>query len=417
MRRLWISHTQPNATPFLTFCLIRQFSYNRNHTRKIYEYREHPTLSLGTLAPLRKNASDIMKIKRYSASIRYHGELRGILFFMQAIGVYKQNHIIIQGPTKLQHGRNRKHHYLRACHSSLFPGILDYKPNVRSIVSSKASIFDNTVLDHMSNSTVLAPIYLNISDGLIDGFGGSISIYRKDLLAALNCVSLGTRNPVWAMQCYYKTMRRAFTESLKRIKKQKWSQQKELRLTLLLQRQGAFRHASLETDTPKQSFVKKILDQQPGESREAAYLRTQKLLLLKGTKKNARELLKRFQQKKRGRVMRSLFRQAAGKVPTLTRACGTVNPVRPAIDVGADDAIQNNLFTQFHAAKPEDKLAIAAQIFNFKKQQEQILNEYTQWLANKSPAASITAVGLFTPTEKSDCSTDVQENASSVIVS
>lgn len=294
MRRLQHSHNTNNFTSFFTLCFLRYYSQQHHtSTRKIYSYRIYPTPAKGDFIPLRKNASSMQQVNRYAKHVRYHAEWRANLFFLLCIAYYKQNRIINTGRTKLQHGRGIKPH-LQACHSSILPSLIDFKQTRQSITTSNTSIIDRTLFDHWNNMTVLCPRIVNESDFFLEGYYGTTSIYRKRLLAILCLISFGLCDPIIGMQCFYQIMQHALNTLMKRMQRDAIPERDTLYRIFYLQKQGTFRHISLDTGLPKERFVKKVLAQKPGETREETYKRMQKILL-SGNKKAARELLLRFQ--------------------------------------------------------------------------------------------------------------------------
>lgn len=292
MRRLRHSQFKSNTiTPFFTLCFLRYFS-QAPHKRKIHSYHAYPTPAKGDLIPLRKNASSMQQVNQYAKHIRYHAEWRANLFFLLCIAYYKKDRLVFSNRTRLQHGRGIKPH-LNACHTSILPSLIDFKQTEESIIKSRGSLIDHTLLDHWNNMTVLCPHIVNEADFFLEGLYAETCIYRKQLLATLCGVSLGLLDPVFGMRCFYRIMNKAFTFLLEEIQTRTIPEGDTLYRVFRLQEKGTFRHAS-EKLLLKEKFVTKTLAQKPNESREAAYKRLQKILL-EGSEKDARKLLLRFQ--------------------------------------------------------------------------------------------------------------------------
>lgn len=243
------------------------------------------------LGLLPKNASKLDWIEKYKDNITYHATWRANLFFLMLIACYKRERFIQVASTKHQYGKGIRP-YIQACHSSPFPGLSDRDFNELRIRVRQTCLFNKSFLSHWNAMTVGCPVLVNEFDSFLEG-RGSGSIYRKNLLVALNQCSFGICNPMVGMQLFYLTMLSALND--RRIFFERcdpWERRAAQRV-VVLQKRGMFHYATREFQ-PKKSFVKAILEWDGNEkSFDQACLQTQGLLL-KGGESDGARFLKRF---------------------------------------------------------------------------------------------------------------------------
>ena len=258
---------------------MRRFIPIKLPDRKITSYRTTKTPSLGPLPFSKKNASLLTWIHIYRHHIEYHATWRVRLYFLMLVLYHNSKRFITIGRTCKQHGVGIAKYELDACHSSLFPRVIDYSPDntVEFLSQKQQSIFDGTAFDDMNNMTVCAPKTVNLVDCYLeDRMHGRT--YRKRLLAILNQVSIGNLTPEQGMHFFFLVMQRAFIEMRRVAAKVKGPKKRDALLKVIAhQERGTFENAteSLHLSTP---FFKKTLHQK-NEPAYTAYDRTRKELL------------------------------------------------------------------------------------------------------------------------------------------
>lgn len=258
--------------------------------RIIYPYGFYPTPSIGPTAFLSKKATQLEWVDRYESNILYHSKLRCYLYYLLLIAFHNTQRHVQLSKTVLQQGKGVFPH-LQACHSALISSVDDCSAleiNLAAINEKNRSII-NSFLLHWLASTVCCPKVVNQVDHFLEGYGGP-SIYRQRLLATLNFVSLGQREPLFAMQFFFKIMDSAFLDALEYVKKKENADTKEaMEYVIRLQHSGMLDlvHADF---SPRDNFFNHVLRQEKHESIALAYKRLQ-LKLLMGNVNDGHELL------------------------------------------------------------------------------------------------------------------------------
>ncbi|OGT46026.1 MAG: hypothetical protein A3E82_07865 [Gammaproteobacteria bacterium RIFCSPHIGHO2_12_FULL_38_11] len=295
MRRILHRETEQRPTNTLLtkisyFSLFPALQY-----RHIYIYGAYPTPSKGDVGLLPNSASQLDWVNKYEENIVYHAAWRANLYFLLLVAYHNQQRIIQIDSTELQHGTGIAPH-LQACHSSLFPNLIDYcvSPGVKN--SHETSIIDNSFLNHWNNMTVSCPGIVNRYDTFLEG-GGTGSSYRKELLFYLSACSLGSLDPLVGLNMFFYVMKKASKHNQKFIKK--FDSEDEIRAAqrvIFLQQKGMLSLAGFACFFPDINSIEKILQwDRRSESRKTAYARTQKILLT-GDKNKSIAFLKRFEK-------------------------------------------------------------------------------------------------------------------------
>ncbi|GEM_PF-5546909 len=249
------------------------------------------TPSRNHLGLLPKNTSKRGWIEKYKDNIMYHAEWRANLFFLMLIACYKRQRLIQLASTKHQYGKG-VWPYIQACHSSPFPGLSDRDLYEVRIRMRQTCLFNKSFLSHWNAMTVGCPVLVNEFDSFLEGRGAG-SIYRKNLLIALNQCSLGVCNPMIGMQVFYWTMIMALNDRQIFLGKcEPWERSAAARV-IALQKRGMFRHATRGYQ-PQKAFVKAVMKWDGAQkSFDQACLKTQQLLL-KGKECDGEQFLRRF---------------------------------------------------------------------------------------------------------------------------
>lgn len=279
MRRLYSEESTHKH--YLSISIV--FSFLRY--RSIYRYDTYPTPSKTHIGLLPSGASTMDWVNKYEENITYHAKWRVFLFYLLLIAYHNQKRIIQIASTELQYGIGIAPH-LQACHTSLFPNLIDHSILHRIKSCHETSIIDHSFMNHWNNATVVCPVISNRFDTFLEG-RGSGSRLRKELLFVLNGCSLGCHTPLNALKLFYMHMDNALSHEKDFIDKFKTEDEKcAARQVVFFQRNAMFSLASPICHLPKGDIFGKIL---VSEDLKA----TQKLLLT-GGKKDAKQFLKRF---------------------------------------------------------------------------------------------------------------------------
>ena len=284
--RVGMSHRTPSGF----------FSLNMaSRDRHVYAYGSYPTPSKGDVGLLPNSASTLDWVNKYEKNIIYHATWRVHLYFLLLVAYRNQQRIIQMDSTELQHGMGIAP-YLQACHSSLFPNLIDYSIDRSVKNKQKTSIFDDSFLNHWNNMTVSCPVIVNRYDSFLEG-RGSGSVYRKELLFYLSACSLGSCDPLLGLHQFFLIMTQALKHNDEFIEKFNSDDEKRAAKRVIeLQEKGMFSLASPVYFSPNVSMLSYALQWKcPRESRADAYATTQKILLT-GGKVEAKQFLKRFQR-------------------------------------------------------------------------------------------------------------------------
>lgn len=255
------------------------------------KHGSYVTPSRDSLGLLSKSATQMDWIEKYEDHITYHATWRANIYFLLLIFYYKQRRIIQIASTPMQYGKGIEH-YTQACHSSIFPGLSDHKCHDTQIMMLQTCLFRRSFLWHWNSMTVGCPMLVNEFDTFLEGRGAG-SIYRKNLLIALNQCSFGVCDPVEGMRLFYWVMLIAFKDQPIFLKRCEPWERKSARRVIALQKRGMFHHATRDCQL-KKAFVKSILEWDGSDrSFDQACLKTQKLLL-RGNERDGEKFLKRF---------------------------------------------------------------------------------------------------------------------------
>jgi hypothetical protein len=307
MRKLTQMELREQESIFFTFSPMLMVNFRWRRARS--EVDSYFTPSWQYHDSLRKKSSQKQKIRIYKDHIMRHASWRSNLYFLLLVAYYKKKRIIQIDSTQMQYGRGLDPH-IQACHSSLFPSLIDWEAYPKRLPSQKyrvlsggkkgvccgrKPIFHGSFLWHWNSMTVGCPAIVNEFDTFLEGRGFG-SVYRKELLATLSQCSLGSRNPIDAMAHYYFVMGDFFSASSQRgfLNRYPRSQQSAVRYMVELQKQGTMLNKRSRGIKLRSSYLKSILlwDGSP-RLREQSLLDLQELLLT-GGEADGEALFKRF---------------------------------------------------------------------------------------------------------------------------
>lgn len=267
------------------------FLYCSYAWRSCAAHNAYVTPSRNHLGLLPEKASKLNWIKKYKNNITYHATWRANLFFLMLIACYKRQRFIQLASTKHQYGKG-VWPYLQACHSSPFPGLSDRDFYEIRIRARQTCFFNKSFLSHWNAMTVGCPVLVNEFDSFLEGRGAG-SVYRKNLLVALNQCSAGICDPLVGMQIFYLTMLMALNDRHIFLDRCEPWERRAAQRVIALQKRGMFRHATKDPRL-KKSFVKTILQWDgDAETFDDVCLKTQKLLL-EGNEHDGERFLRRF---------------------------------------------------------------------------------------------------------------------------
>ncbi len=258
---------------YTSFALSKRLSQ-----RQIFAYGHYPTPAKGPLVLPKKPHSMLELVLHYEDNILYHAAWRVQLYYLLLIAYYKQHRVIQIDKTILQHGQG-KYPDLQACHTSLFPGLIDF--NLANISGSKSYVFSQSFFSHWNGMTVCCPNVVNKVDQFFEGFDAP-SLYRKKLLAILCLVSSGLFDPLVGLQHYFQIMDVAFQEIHALVDSDYLTEEKEAaRQVIGIQHRATFENTFAQDGFfyPKNRFFERCLKRAPQESLDDAYMRTQNKLL------------------------------------------------------------------------------------------------------------------------------------------
>lgn len=259
--------------------------------RSCAAYDAYITPSRHHLGLLSKSASKLDWIEKYKDNITYHAQWRANLFLLMLIACYRRNRLIQIASTKHQYGKGIGN-YIQACHSSPFPGLSDRDLYDVRIRVRQTCLFNKSFFSHWNVMTVGCPVLVNEFDTFLEGRGTG-SIYRKNLLTALNQCSLGACNPLVGMQVFYLAMAMALNDRHIFLERCEPWERRAARRVVALQKRGMFRHATRDGQSNK-AFIKAVLKWDGEEkSFDQACLKTQDLLL-QGNERDGGRFLRRF---------------------------------------------------------------------------------------------------------------------------
>lgn len=289
MRRFIYEESSRSIAHIPNFGIISSLLRYRN----VYAYGAYPTPSKGDVGLLPQYASTLDWVNKYEKNIMYHASWRVHLYFLLLVAYHNQQCIIQIDSTELQHGMGIAPH-LQACHSSLFPNLIDHNIKENFKNHQHTSIIDHSFLNDWNNMTVACPVISNRFDTFLEG-RGSGSRLRKDLLFCLTACSLGSYEPFDALKMFFSLMAATLENRHKFIEKFDSDDEKRAaKRVLFLQQKGMFSLGSPVQYAPDRNVIENILQwDRQAESCASAYARTQKILLT-GGKKEAEAFLKRF---------------------------------------------------------------------------------------------------------------------------
>lgn len=287
--------TYEGRSAFITHRVNSTIVFSALYYRNVYPYGFYPTPSKGDLGLLPKGASTLDWVNKYEKNIIYHATWRVHLYFLLLVAYHNQQCIIQIDTTELQHGMGIAPH-LQACHSSLFPSLVDHNIQDNIKDHKHTSIIDDSFLNDWNNMTVACPVISNRFDTFLEGRGPGSQL-RKTLLFCLTACSLGSCEPLDALRVFFLTMAAALEDKYKFIERFDSDDEKRAaRRVMFLQHRGMFSLGSPVQYIPDINVFENILQRnRHAESRAAAYARTQKILLT-GGKKEAEIFLKRFKR-------------------------------------------------------------------------------------------------------------------------
>lgn len=290
MRRLpWMRGLRFSSDP----SLITRHLFCYRYERHVYAYGSYPTPSKSRRRLLGRSASTLDWVEEYSQHIKYHARWRVYLYFLLLVAYHNQHRIIQMHSTRLQYGFGSPN--LPACHSSLFPRLVDYSmrrdtKNLRRLTS----IIDASFLEKWNNMTVTCPEISNRFDTFLEG-SGSGSVLRKQLLFILTACSFGKYKPHTALKIFFMHMGVALKEKQRFVEKfDSIDEKRAAKRVISLQAKGMFSLVSPVYHSPDREVIARVLQWKRGsETLASAYTRTRRILLT-GDKKAAKAFLKRF---------------------------------------------------------------------------------------------------------------------------
>lgn len=176
---------------------------DKKETRRVFPYKKNVSAALqlpiseNKLSRLQSDPATILHM--CNEYILEHSQRRADIYFYLLVALYNTHTKLKQGHTILQHGKGRKsttrQNLTNACHSSLFPNLID---------NQNRNIFADLHLQDTMNSTVELPIFVNQLDSELEGKIHQPSIFRKKSLDILQKVADGQQDPIQGFRQFLK---------------------------------------------------------------------------------------------------------------------------------------------------------------------------------------------------------------------
>lgn len=186
-------------------------------TRRTSLYSKNITAALelpATKAELEKIQNDPEELFLLCKEhLQEHAARRVDIYFYILVAVYQTQLQFKQSNTFLQHGKGRqasqnRRHLTHACHSSLFPTLVDYSKDKKNTGTS--SILSGTHFMDTMNATVELPVFANQLDSVLEGKIQHPSLFREKSLEILQIVAEGKLNPIEGLKEFLETAKNTF---------------------------------------------------------------------------------------------------------------------------------------------------------------------------------------------------------------